>query len=77
MFPESSRKREHQFVETTFDPKTHQFKRARVGKGREGKLTKEELGSLREVKRAGGQCTRCKALKKKVSLKAAHSSAYF
>ena len=66
MEPKLSWKREHQFVATSFDPITHRSKWTRVGKGREGKLTKEELESLKEVKRAGGQCSRCKALKKKV-----------
>ena len=70
MEPERSRKREHQFVETFFDPETHQFKRTRVGKGREVKLSKERIRSSQEVKRAGGQCIRCKTLKKKVRRRA-------
>ena len=56
------------FVPTSFDAETHQpIKRARTGRGRQGQHTTNELEKSREVKQAGGQCTRCKELKKKVS----------
>ena len=56
-------------VHTSFDAVTHlPIKRRRIGPGRQGKLTENGLKTSKEVKRAGGQCDRCKALKKKVSI---------
>ena len=59
-------KRNNLFVQTSFDTTTHlPIKRSRIGPGRQGRLTEEGLKALNEVKRAGGQCVRCKELKKK------------
>ena len=55
------------FVQIAFDGKTHQpVSKDERGRGRQGKLTQEGLAALRVVKRAGGQCERCRVLKKKV-----------
>ena len=62
-----SRKRSPKFIEESFDAETNQrVKKPRIGQGRQGKLTKEGLETLKQVKKAGGQCIRCKVLKKKV-----------
>ena len=65
-----SRKRPCGFIEVSFDTGTNQrVKKSRIGQGRQGKLTDEGLKTLKQVKQAGGQCLRCKTLKKKVSVK--------
>ena len=56
-----------QFMHVAFDSETHKpLSKDRPGRGRQGKLTQEGLAALKVVKQAGGQCERCRILKKKV-----------
>ena len=56
-----------QFVRVAFDDETHQdLSKNPSGRGRKGKLTREGRAEMKVVKSAGGQCERCRTVKKKV-----------
>ena len=58
---------ENQFVRVAFNDETHQdLSKNPSGLGRKGKLSKEGRAAMRVVKSAGGQCERCRVVKKKV-----------
>ena len=65
----STREHDHPFLQIVFDSRTLQpLNEHRRGGGRQGRLTQEALIALQAVKRAGGQCERCRLLKKKVNI---------
>ena len=64
---EPSKELSDPFVHVTFEGGTHQsLGEIHPGRGRKGKLTEKGRSELKVVKRAGGQCERCRILKKKV-----------
>ena len=68
MDPTPTAKQIVRFVSTSFDAEIHRpVKKARTSRGRQGNFTEHELRKSREVRVAGGQCNRCRKLKKKVS----------